>query len=729
MSGFMAALRRRRMLSTAGLYVVGAWLVMQAADVFFPGWGIPDAGINVFLVAAILGFPIALVFGWFFNITTNGITRTMPVGPDGIGESRPLNGNDYLVLGALVLSAVVIVSYAVIKVLAMQEFRPALVDKLPNSVAVLPFENISTDPENEVFSDGVSEEIRNRLGQYSELRVIARTSSFQLKNSDQGIPAISDLLGVGYLLRGSVRRQGDRIRVSAELVEDTGAQLWSQNYDRTLEDIFAIQDDIADLVATQVAPQIVARHAGSYTPSLDAYEHFLAGRDLLARRDVPAGAGRKELAIAIEFDPHYAEAQAEYAISMLVGFPAEQDFQEANAAIDAALRLVPGLPRALAARGLFFIQQSPPEPDAAEAALREALRRDPNMVDAMNWLATALSLQGEDDEADELQEKGYALDPFNVANAINMANRIWKEGNPNRAESMMRRLTELPEPRLLAFYALCDFYSATGRLVKANRCGKQIFLSGEWLNYFLAHNYATLGLIESAAYWMPGTALDHPEEIEVRTGWVQAQVPYWKGEYSEAARAMRHAWVANDISIPQLSPVARRFYGVNQALAGDLAGAMDTLAEALPSGGDRDIMGEFYGVDAYQSLAWSYIRSGQPGMARELLDAVERWFTEYDDSVEIVKSTILYEAARNAVLMGDNELALDRLRQAVTAGWREFHINNCDPRWAALRDDTRYQTLMAEVKVDVDRQRAEVERIDAEEDFPALLDKVQPETE
>jgi hypothetical protein len=138
-------------------------------------------------------------------------------------------------------------------------------------------------------------------------------------------------------------------------------------------------------------------------------------------------------------------------------------------------------------------------------------------------------------------------------------------------------------------------------------------------------------------------------------------------------------------------------------------------------------MGDFHGVDAYHALAWSYLHTGQPDEARQLLALVERWFIERAASAHTLRSTALYNAARNALLMSNEALGLDRLEQAVSAGWREYYITRHDSRWAALADDPRYQALMAEVKADVDRQRAEIERIDAEEGFSAPPDEVRPE--
>jgi TolB-like protein/Flp pilus assembly protein TadD len=730
MTGFIRELRRRRVFATAGLYIVGAWLVMQAADVFFPGWGIPDTGINVLLVAAVVGFPLALVFGWFFNITAHGIRRTMPADPEGTVEPRPLKGNDYLVFGALVLVAGVIVSYAVNRLLSMPRTEAAgiearidlaPVEKLPNSIAVLPFDNIGTDPEDEIFAEGVSEEIRNRLGRHAELQVIARASSSQFGNSDYGVPRVSDLLGVQYLLLGSVRRQGQRIRVSAQLVADKGIQVWSENYDRVLKDVFGIQDEIADLVAAEVAPQIVARPNESYRPSLDAYRHFLAGRDLIYRRD--QWAAQRELAMAVELDPRYAEAQAEYAISLVFGFPEDAQLQKAETAIDLALDVAPDLPRAHAARGLFLQSKRAPDLPASEAALREALRGDPNMVDAMNWLGVALGRQGRDEEADEWMDRAYQIDPFNSAIVSNLALRYWEAGNPDRAEMMLRRMADLPEPPLQTMLVLWNLYTFTGRLVEANKIAKQLLLAGGWQTFFLAQNYASLGEPEIAAEWMSAAVRDNPEVMWVRTGWVQAQAPYWQGDYAGAAEAMRRAMASKGISLGQIDPTLRFFYGINLSLAGDFDEAIETLSEELPHTVDRSVMGGYYGVDAYQALAWAYVRSGLPEESLPLLEIVEQWFAEQSASIVMMKSPDLFAAARNAVLTGSHDLALERLEKAVKAGWRDYNIERHDPRWALMADDPRYRALMAEVKADVDRQRAEVKRIDAEEDFAARLEQ------
>jgi tetratricopeptide (TPR) repeat protein len=344
-------------------------------------------------------------------------------------------------------------------------------------------------------------------------------------------------------------------------------------------------------------------------------------------------------------------------------------------------------------------------------------------VDAMNWLAGVLRQQGKDEEADGWMDKAYRIDPFNSAIVSNLANRSWQEGDPDRAERMLRRMLDLPEPPIQAMVVLWDLYFDTGRLVEASQIGRQLLLAGGWQTFFLAQTYATLGEPASAAEWISDSVRHNPDVMWVRTGWVQAQVPYWNGHYDQAAEAMRRAMASTGLSLDELDSVLVRFYGVNQSLSADLSGAITTLAEILPDTVDPSILDGPYGQDAYQALAWAYLQSGLSDQSKRPLEIVEQWFAEHSASIAMIPSDGVYVAARNAVLTGDNELALDRLEQAVDLGWRDYYTQRHDPRWSALADDPRYQALMEKVKADVDRQRAEVEKIDAEEDFPALLEQ------
>jgi TolB-like protein len=725
---FLRELRRRRVFRTAAVYIVGAWLVMQVADVLFPGWGLPDAAVNMLFVASVLCFPLALVFGWYFDITTHGIVRTPSPAEEGGDVRLSLQRTDYLVLAALALVASAILYDATTDIIetprvtenteAAQEDRAAPA-KLPNSIAVLPFANVSDDPGNEAFCVGISEEILHKLSAFAELNVIGRTSSFAFKDSDYRIPRIAALLGVGYLLQGSVRKYGDRLRISAQLVDETGVQRWSEAFDRTLVDIFTIQTEIADVVATTIVPQISPSHVAQREPDIAAYQHFLTGRELFRRREV--GSAREELALAVELDPEFAEAHAEYAIARAWGQPGPAGIEAARRAIDTALSLRPDLPRTLAARGLLLLQQRDPDYVAAESVLREVLEMDPNMVDAMNWMSTALGMQGRGDEGFAYLEQALRIDPLHGVIGRNVAQRLLFRGQPERAEAVLLRLVDLPNPLIHPIWTLAEMYRGQGRLVDYNAMYKRLALTGGLHDIGLAFSYTLLDMPESASYWIERGDRDFPD-----SHWALVSRPLalsLEGRYAEAVEVYREDLAARGKTLADLGDWFGHQMGRLQALAGDHVGAVATLAPIVTENTITDVF-EGEEVGARHALTWSYLQLGAPDKAERLLRDFEEKQQENEAKGWRLFSLWLFEAAQNALLLGEEDLALDRFEAAVTTGWRQYYTHRHNPIWAPLADNPRYQALLAEVKADVDRQRAEVMRIDAEEDFPALLDGV-----
>jgi TolB-like protein/lipopolysaccharide biosynthesis regulator YciM len=713
---------------TAAVYIVSAWLIMQVADVLFPGWGLPDAAVNVLFVAAIVGFPLALVFGWFFDVTMHGIVRTPSLDQEDGDVPLSLQRSDYLVLAVLVLIGAVILYDATTDIIetprVTESGQPggtgvAAPEKLPDSIAVLPFAHVGEDPDNETFCVGVSEEILHKLSDFAELNVIGRTSSFAFKGSDYGIRRISSLLGVGYLLQGSCRKFGDRLRITAQLVDETGVQRWSEAFDRTLADIFAIQTEIADVVATMVVPQISPSHATRREPDLAAYQHFLSGRELFRRREVRVA--REEIAKALELDPEFAEAHAEYAIVRAWGRPGPSDIESARQAIDTALSLRPGLPRALAARGLVLNQQPDPDYVAAESVLRAVLETEPNMVDAMNWLSTAVSQQGRHDEGLAYLERALRIDPIHGVIGGNVAWNLQRRGDVEGAEAILLRLIDLPNPTWSSIYALAELYLKTGRLVDENATYKRLALTGLVPDTGLATNYALLDLTDKARYWA-----ERVERESLIAGWAIVTRPLvlsMGGRYEEAVEAYRENLAARGKTLSDLRPWLRYHMGQLQALAGDHVGAVATLALLLANSEPVKITnpGE---AEALRALAWAYAQLGAREEAEQLLRALEDAGQQLREQGLANSSAALFRSAQTALQLGETDVALDRFEAAVRAGWRQYYRYHHHPVWAMLADNPRYQALMAEVKADVDRQRAEVERIDAEEDFPALLDKV-----
>ncbi|MGD8512013.1 MAG: tetratricopeptide repeat protein [Gammaproteobacteria bacterium] len=729
MRDFITELRRRRVFRTAGIYVVGAWLLLQVADVLFPGWDLPDAAINVLFFAAVIGFPVALVFGWFYDVTTHGIVRTPSADEEGGDAPLPLQRRDYLILASLGIVAAVIAFDATREIVETPRVdesaagpaeRPDLAAKLPNSIAVLPFANISNDPDNEVFCDGVSEEILNKLGAFSDLNVIGRTSSFAFKGSDYRIPKISALLGAEYLLQGSVRKQGDRLRISAQLVDSTGAQRWSNTFDRNLEDIFAIQVEIADVVASTVVPQITAPQP-SYQPKLDAYQHFLVGRELLRKRKDIRGEARRQLQKAIELDPAYAEAYAELAATYAIGIVTPEDAEKAEAAIQTALTLQPGMPRALAAQGLLL--QELGDPAASETVLREVLEKDPNMVDALNWIGNALAMQCKPEEDMTRLERAARLDPLNGAIAVNIAGRFSRRGDYERAEHELLRLLEMPDPGLYPYIELRELYSDTGRLVDLNLIEKRRALEAGHHHSGLVLDYSLLGLWEQAMYWARRSEAD---SSHFWAPFITSYAYYLQGRFEDNLAEIDRVLAADGKTPAEMPGSFRLVYGDTQALAGDHAGAIRTLETVIDTAGPVCYQQlASWQTGALHALVWAYMEEGAPEKGRSLLQSFDRELQDLRRRGLLHRSEDLFFFAQNSLLLGQQDLALERLEQAIAAGWRNYYVHLADPRWAALRDDPRHQALMARVKADLDRQRVEVEKIDAEEDFIARLDRAQ----
>ena len=720
--------RRRKVFRTAALYVVGAWLALQVANVVFPGFAIPDAAIRALIWAAVAGFPIALVFGWLFEIGAGGIRRTLPIGSADLHQSPPLARRDYLILAAFAAIAAVLVVRAVQEVretpladspLAAAGTARAGGERLPNSIAVLPFVNISNDPDNDYFCDGISEEILNALSGFRELNVIGRTSSFAFKGSDAGIDRISAVLGVSHVLQGSVRKAGNRLRISAQLLDHTGRQLWTETFDRELANVFDIQEEIAQAVATTAASRVVSRPAVGYHPNLEAYDHYLAGRELLHRRET--GSALEELQRAIDLDPAFAEAHAEWAIGRVHGDPSAEDLEAGRAAIERALELQPKLLRAQAARGFLLTMSRPPDPEGAETILRGVLEQDPNMSDALLWLSIALAYQGRPDEALEFLQRGARIDPLHPSIANNLADELWGRGKVEQAIDHLKRQLEQPNPAAAPYYGLSEAYRLMGRLVDLHAVARRQSLQLVRDHESLATSYALLGNWSAAQYWQERTPRDFP--TSPFRWYVASDVAAWRGRTEEAVRRFQEALDAQRIDIAQEGPALQGWYGALLARAGRHAEAIAVLEPLFgPESPPNRPSPWMPALDGEHALAWAYLKSGAGAKAETLLSAIwRRCQAERNDGVSHDSGDLHY-CAETALLRDDRERALEFLEQAVTAGWREYYLRQHDPYWAALENDPRYRALMARVKADVDRQAVEIARLDAAEDLVAKVD-------
>ena len=289
-----AELKRRNVFRVGVAYAVVAWLLVQVADLLFPAFGAPDWALRIFVVVLGLGLPVALLFAWVFELTPEGVKREKDLDRSATTARSTGRKLNFVIIGALVLALGYFIWERQARIEPMQpgaqpspETSATVVapGASKRSIAVLPFVNMSADPENEYFADGLSEELLNQLAQIPDLQVAGRTSSFSFKGKNEDLRAIGETLDVANLLEGSVRRQGDKVRVTAQLIRvDDGFHLWSNSYDRTMDDVFVIQDDIASNVAS--ALKIVLdeeswqRMQRAGVRNVDAFVEFQKGREL-----------------------------------------------------------------------------------------------------------------------------------------------------------------------------------------------------------------------------------------------------------------------------------------------------------------------------------------------------------------------------------------------------------------------------------------------------------------
>src|SRR5262245_16335399 len=299
-----AELKRRKVIKVGGAYLVVAWLVVQVASIGFPAFEAPPWALRVFILVVMLGFPIALVFAWVFDVTADGVKAA--------ASSRASIGL-FVVAGALTLLA--LVWYFEGQPSYRASDMPALEGP---SVAVLPFANLSGDPQQEYFSDGMTEELLNVLARLPRLKVAARTSVFEFKGKGGDVREIGHKLGVSHIVEGSVRREGEHVRVTAQLVRVAdGFHIWSESYDRKLEGMFLLQDDIARQVAEQLETKLGVAEAPSARQAIDplAYDEYLKGRTLYRkRRDLPEAIAHLQAAVmrAPEFGAGWASLSLAY---------------------------------------------------------------------------------------------------------------------------------------------------------------------------------------------------------------------------------------------------------------------------------------------------------------------------------------------------------------------------------------------------------------------------------
>jgi adenylate cyclase len=419
---FYRELKRRKVIRVAIAYLVVAWLLVEIASVLFPELLLPNWSVRLVIALLVIGFPIALVLAWAFDLKPQ-----LP--EEAIEPDEAITGKS--------LSR-----------------EPGSSKEGIRSVAVLPFSNLSNDPENEYFSEGISDELLNMLCKLPQLTVASRTSSYSFKKKDVDVPTIANSLGVDVILEGSVRRSGDRVRITAQLIDGhTDRHLWSENFDRELTDVFEVQDEIAqklvgalELSLTPDQKRLIRKQAT--TENVDAYDFYLRGRYYVERAEIDSG--QRMFENAIELDRDYALAWAGAADChswRCMWFESTPfDIRRADECSQRALELAPELAEAHASRCCAMIAIG--NYTEAEAAFTAAVERDPQLYEAYYYVGRAYFAQGKYREAADAFARAGTIRPDDPTAAALLSTALNNVGEGIELEKARQRAIEIGERHL-----------------------------------------------------------------------------------------------------------------------------------------------------------------------------------------------------------------------------------------------------------------------------------------
>ena len=468
MSGFFEEVQRRKVYRVAAAYIIAAGFIIQIGSAVFPAWELPGWAFRLVVVLLLVGFPIALILAWAYDVTPEGI-RATPT-PSTPASHRRRNVIMLVGIGAIISAA------AGFFLLPRVSAR-----KIDKSIAVLPFQNLSDEKENAYFADGVQDDILTNLSKIGDLKVISRTSVMSYRGDGaRNIREIGKALGVGTLLEGSVRRAGNRVRVSVQLINaNNDEHIWAEDYDRDLTDVFAIQTDLAQKIASalqaQLSPNEKERLDRRPTQNSDAYLLFIQAHDYANKMDVLHESSEKAVPLfeqAIKLDPNFALAFAD--LSMVQSWiyhsadprPAWREKARSNA--DQALRLQPDLPEGHLALGFSYYYGNR-DYERALSEFEIAKRDLPNDSQAYLAIGAIQRRQGKWSESTTNLEKAAALDPKNAKVLRNLTSNYIALRNFEAAEKIVDRSMAI-DPHSFETIALKGYLAAAkGDLTEAEK--------------------------------------------------------------------------------------------------------------------------------------------------------------------------------------------------------------------------------------------------------------------
>lgn len=712
---FLSEVKRRRVVRVAGVYAVTCWAVFQVAAGLFPVLRLPAWTVTLTAVLLILGLPVALIIAWAFEATPEGIRRTPT--PSGLVAKQQMAWSDWVLLIATtaILSVTGAQMTGVAKTLGVSRGVDAGAAS-DRSVAVLPFVNFSDQKDGDLFADGLSEEVINGLAQIPDLKVAGRTSSFYFKGRNDDLRVIGKKLGVANVLEGSVRREGDKLRVTVQLIKVAdGFHIWSDTYDRTMNDAFAIQSEISHRVAAVLKAKLALDAAVSTAPDPDAFrDQMIASAQLrrLGLKEVTSA--RDTFKRLIDQGGGNAATYAGYGMSLelLAQNYLTLDFRqadaEAKAAIDHALQLDPDSVDALLAQGMRCVTRTLRMSDQdcigqSRAAYQRALALAPRSPEVLTPYANFLYHHGDPAQALELANRALALDPLNRIALLTAAKALAATGKFAEAEARYRSAIEL-------FPDLVDAKQDFGLLlVEEGKLDQAV----PWLKAAaapntdpsaaleLAHVYLNLGMLAQfrtafAPLRQPGPTERIPRALELLSN----------QDFHGALALCEKAYADTGDGVWSTSTIEMA------VMVGDYEKARAMGLKVSP---------ELYAPDPKvdPSLSFDAVMAaqiseqlGDHAQARRILD---RLLAATAPKLGVRMSNELRLSRIMAYgILGDKDRAIAELQAAEAGGYRTLIDVNAwirmdrYPMVASMRGDPRFQAIVARIEADDTRMRAAV---------------------
>jgi TolB-like protein/Tfp pilus assembly protein PilF len=677
---FFAELKRRNVYKVAIAYAVVAWLLMQVASQIFPFFEIPNWAVRLVVLLLVIGFPVALILAWAFELTPEGIKLTESADREAAKPSRK-KAWIYIIIVAAALSVTVffVGRYTAPKVTRSSE-------SLAKSIAVLPFENLSRDPDNAYFAEGIKDEILTKLATVHDLKVISRTSTAKYQSKPDNLKSVAQELGVSTVLEGAVQRTGDKVRVNVQLIDArANRHLWAKSYDRVLKDVFAVESEvsqeIADALKAKLSPSESHALATVGTRDAEAYDLFLRGEyefhqaeSILASDAYDRADGFYRQALAR--DPNFAQAAAELARNRLmrhwyISALTAAELEEVKSLIDRALTLDPNSPEAHLALGLFFYYGHR-QYENALAEFNRTLELQPNNALARQYSAWVYRRRGEWERSLAAARQAEEIDPRDPSNPANIGVtygilRQWKD-----AESAeLRALAIDPHNTIAAASLLTIRVNGTGDVRSARRA----------FDGFLEDTKNRLFGQGAAGYGAGG-------DVAAVLG-MSVYLDVIERRFTDALQALEKRTSNND-RLQQLFPRV-----VLPLLAGQTKAAKSAGEEALPLLEAR-LRERPDDTLAMRELSWVYLALGRNADALRLSgEAADLISIEKDASSGPIFQNGLAQIEARA---GAPEEAIKRLRHllSIPAGTVSSIARlKIDPVWDPIRDRPDFQQLLS----------------------------------